>query len=78
MREAVEHLYSSLGVADIEDLVLLCLFFDECDVCGIIVESHLRPGPVPELVFEWRESLVLLTVLSSSVVSEPDVVSHVS
>jgi len=76
--QAVEHLDGSLGVTDVEDLVLLGLFLDEGDVCGVIIETHLGPGPVPVLVLERGESLVTLTVLSSSVVAKPDVIAKVS
>ena len=41
MSKAVVDLQGALAVPKVEDLVCSCLLFDHCDVCGVVVETHL-------------------------------------
>ena len=42
MSEAVFDLQSAVAVSKVEDLFCTSLLFDHLDVCGVVLEAHLR------------------------------------
>ena len=76
MSQAVVHLDGSLGVAHVEDFVDACRLLDCLDVCDVVVKTHLDPGVVPVGgVSRSIESFVALTVLSATIVANPNIVA---
>jgi hypothetical protein len=73
LREAVEHLGGALRVAQVEDLFMAGQLLDFGNLCLSVVLAHFSPIEIPELLVLNRESLMLLTVLSATVVAKPHV-----
>ena len=71
--QTIEHLRGALRVPQVEDLVVAGMLLDHADIGGTIVSAHLSPVIHPELLVFSRQSLVLLGVLCSTVVTHPDV-----
>lgn len=61
----------TLRVAEIEDLWLSCKLFDLANLSLGIILAHFSPTVFPELMLVRRQSLVHLTVLGTTVVTEP-------
>ena len=78
--EAVVHLDGSLRVADVEHLVHPGLLLDVRDVCNIVVQTHLSPGPVPigSSIVSGIECFMAQGVPGATVAANPDIVSSVS
>ena len=49
MLETVVHLSSTLRVTDVEDLVFASGLLDSSNICSVVIETHISPGPVPVL-----------------------------
>ena len=43
MGQSIEHLYSTLAIADVEDFFDVGMLLNHFDVGGIIIEAHVSP-----------------------------------
>jgi len=77
MSKCIEHLDSTLRPTYVEDFVSPSVPLDHLDVRHIVVDAHLGPGPSPELLLPDMVIAVLLRVLRTPVVPNPDVVTSI-
>ena len=75
VREAIEHLGSTLGVANVSYLRNTCLLSNEVDLCWCIVIAHFGEGEFPVgFVSLIIETFMFHAVLRASLISKPHVI----
>ena len=75
MSHCIDHLDSTLRPAKVEDFFSSCCIPHCSDVRSVVVESHFSPRICPELRIVGGQRFVLLRILSSSIVANPDIVA---
>ncbi len=79
IRQTVEHLSSSLTVANVDYLVDLSLFLDLFDVGRNIVNTHLRVRVVPVVAVDRSfQGLVFARVPCAAIVTDPNVIACIN
>jgi len=68
-----EHLSCSLRMTNVGNFLLPGLFCNEINLSWLIIDSHLLPVKIPILFLFFTKSCVCIRVVSTSVVSHPNI-----